>query len=420
MKSRATWLLVFLASLHLLVLTSIWTGSLGRIAAGVMLVSAVPVTLALTYLVRRTYTRLSWLDVAILVYAGWSIASLILFLQPGNPSRIGAYAFGVYHFVLPIACYFAAKSIAPAERQRLIDGLLVLNTFALTYGMYLYFTRPAFYLNYLTDRLSASGELQEWQYFARLQSYLGSTSVGYLAGVSVVLVTIASPALRRLLPLLVPVFVAAAALSLQRASLIGVALALLYLVTLTRVRFYVRVLVMASMAATVVYGLVRLESSFRERLQSRATTEMVEGAEGFFAERGYRYGLMYLKDFPLGVGVGATSSAAANAGLLSRIEVADANFMRIAADLGPQGLLMFLGVLVTAALRATRKERRFAWLTILTVHCGIMLTTNVFDSFYVSHAFWTVLAVLDGDAESPGLARPADAPQLPPASAVPA
>jgi uncharacterized membrane protein YhaH (DUF805 family) len=124
---------------------------------------------------------------------------------------------------------------------------------------------------------------------------------------------------------------------------------------------------------------------------------MVEGIEELSDDRGYGPGLWYLSRFPLGVGLGGTSSAAHTAGLVSAGEVADANFMRIAADLGVFGALLFLSILALAVMRALNSPTRWAWLTILMIHCGIMITTNIMDAYYISHAFWMLIAMMDTD-----------------------
>jgi hypothetical protein len=111
MTSRSTLLLLFFALLHALVLGGMWRGSDGRIADGVVLFSAVPLLLAGGYLLGRFGEPMTWLDAWVMVYGAWSTASIVLFAQPGNPSQIGAYAYGIYNFVLPIACIFAAKSL---------------------------------------------------------------------------------------------------------------------------------------------------------------------------------------------------------------------------------------------------------------------------------------------------------------------
>jgi len=400
MRSRASLMLAFMASLHVLVLYSLITGNLGRVAPAVVLVSVVPLGLAADYLLGHITRRLSWLDIWVLMYAAWSLASLVLYLQPGNPTRPIAYAFGVYNFVLPMACYFAMKSVSREQHTRVLSGLVLLNAFAVAYGLYLYVARPAFYTAYLTDRLTKGAtDIQEWQYFARLQSYLGSTSVGYMCAVTLIIVTLSSPRVRRLVPGLIPLFIVGAALSLQRASLLAAGIALTYLAFKARASAAMRAFMLVAIAGTLVYGIVLLQGTFKERLETRVTSDMTEGLSRFFSERGYKPGLAYLRVFPLGVGVGATSSAANNAGLLTKPEVADANFMRIAADLGVEGLLFYLLVLGAAAARAWRSRHRAAWLCVLTAHSGIMLSTNVFDSYYISHTFWLLLAVIDRDAE---------------------
>jgi hypothetical protein len=403
MKSRAAWLLVvFLASLHALVIVELWRQSDGRIAQGVVLVSIIPLIFAGSYLLGRLSRPMTWLDAWVLAYAAWSAVSLVLYFQPGNPSGVGAYAYGLYHFVLPIACYFAVKTVPQAEHPRVIGALIVLNAIAIGYGLYLHFTRPDFYLAFVAQRLYQQGLLQEWQYFARLQSYLGSTSIGYLGAASLVLATLANARLRRWLPVLVPLFFAGAVLSFQRASIVAVVMALIYLMFFARQHVALRLVVVAVLIGSVIYGIVRLEAAgvlLRESLQSRATTELVEGLAEFADDRGYGPGFWYVRSFPFGVGIGATSSAAAQVGLVGAGEVVDANFMRIAADLGVVGSLLFLLVLAAGFWRASHSRHRAAWLTFLVIHVGIMLSTNVLDSFYISQSFWLLLAMIDCDRD---------------------
>ncbi len=91
---------------------------------------------------------------------------------------------------------------------------------------------------------------------------------------------------------------------------------------------------------------------------SRYTGELTEGVAGVTKDRGYGAGVAYFIEFPLGVGLGGTSSAAENNGLTTRGQVVDANFMRILADLGFQGLASFLFVLIVASYAALRRNSR--------------------------------------------------------------
>jgi hypothetical protein len=399
-----TWpgrlLLASFAGLHLVALVSLWIGTDEHLAKGVALVSVLPVLMAGGYLVRRTFAVFTWLDLSVLCYALWSLLSVILYLQQGNPSGIRAYPYGLYHFLLPISFYFATRTMRREDAPRLIGGIVALNAFAIGYGIFLHFTRPPFYNDYLVRLLYSRGAVEEWQLFARLQSYVGSTTVGYLGPVTLVMVTLAAPSIRRYLPLLMVLFVAGTGLSLQRASLIGLVLALGYLLLGSKQRVATRVLLAALLVAGAAYGVWRIRSTIdplTNRLSARVTTDLAEGFSDFGEERGYGPGLRYLRTFPLGVGLGGTASSAATAGYVSKGEVSDANFMRIAADLGLPGLSLFLLLLGFAGWRAWTSDHRMAWLTFLCIHCGIMLSTNVFDSFYVAQGFWLLLALLEGD-----------------------
>ncbi len=399
LKPRTAVLLGFLAALHGIALVALW-GQGGRLAGGVAVVSVVPLIMGGSYLLRGVFQALTWLDIWVLLYAVWSVTSGVLYLQDGNPTAFGAYAYGLYYFTLPMACYFAAKSVPREQHPQLLSGLVLINAFVIGYGLYLHLSRPDFYRDYLIRLLTPRGSTEDWQFFARLQSYLGSTSVGYLGAVSLVLATMATPRLRRLLPILAILFVAGTGLSLERAALVGLGLALGYVIWLSGERIASRVLIVVLFGSALLYGAARLESTADptiSRVLERVTTEMVEGVSAFREDRGYGPGLRYLRAYPLGVGLGATSSAASTAGLVTKGEVVDANFMRIGADLGVLGLALFVLVLGAAAWRAYGSRHRAAWLTFLCIHGGTMLSTNVLDSFYISHGFWLLLALIDCD-----------------------
>ncbi len=397
---RAPLLLGFLAGLHLLALGTLLRGGDGGLAAGVVLLTVLPGILGFGYLLGRLARPLTWLDLAVLLYAAWSLMSVVLYAQPANPSRLGAYGYGLYYFVLPMLCYFAAKSVPTEQRTQLVSGLLLLNAGAILFGLYAYLTRPDYYTAYLTRILAQTGAAEEWQFYARLQSYLGSTTTGYLGATSLILLTVAGRRVARLGLVLSLLFVAGALLSLQRASFVGLGVALVFLAFLAPRRRAARALVGVTVLLSVAIAglqMARAGEPLADRVLERLTTEMGEGVSAFAEDRGYGPGLRYLQRLPLGVGLGGTASAAENAGLVPLGQVADANFMRIAADLGVLGLLLFAGLLGVAAARALSAQHRNAWLAFLVVHCGIMLSTNVMDSFYVSQSFWTLLAVLDGD-----------------------
>lgn len=413
---RTIGLLGFVVTLHVIVLLNLW-GMVGDyIAQGAAVASAIPLSIAVYYLISRTVRPLSWLDIAVTFFGAYSLASVCLYAQPGNPSSVQAYVYGLYYFVLPMACYYAVKAVAPAEHRTLIAGLVFVNVFLVGYGIVLHLTRPAFYQDFVTQLLASKGYTETWQYYARLQSYLGSTTTGYVSATSIILVSLSPAGIRRWLTVLVPLFIAGACLSLERGSLIGCTLAMGYLLLVYRGDRGRKALMIGLAFGAAAYVTIRYADQinfFIAALQTRVTTDMVQGTSRLLTERGYTPAMRYLAEFPLGVGLGGTSSAAASAGLAHQGQVADANFMRIAADLGVIGLLMFLGLLATAAWSALHSRHRAAWLTFLCIHAGIMLSTNIFDSYYVSQSFWILLAILDADRVPVPIPVPHDVGEAP-------
>jgi hypothetical protein len=227
-----------------------------------------------------------------------------------------------------------------------------------------------------------------------LNSYVGSTAVGILAAITIALV----PRIKLrtgVAPAIVSLMVIAAMLSQQRGGLAATALALVYYLIAGQGRVRTRLL---SIVAAVV-AIVILAFAFEARYPGVLgyTADKALSSTSALSERlhSYRVGWDYFQRFPLGLGLGATSSAVYNANLIVGEEVTDANFARILADLGIIGVTLFGVVLAAAIVVATYKREALGWLTMLGIYCLVSLGTNVFDVFYVAHLFWFFVGALD-------------------------
>lgn len=371
----------------------------GRLAFTIDLATLLPILLALLYGCRcAMQTRLSTLDAAVTVYLIISVTSVVLYLQPDNPSDVAAYFYGIHHFVLPISLYYGVKTFDGRQQQGLLRFVCYLNVVSVLIGIAFFYWRPDFYRDsILTEFQNAGYVVEEWQIFGRMQSYLGSTTLGAVIATTIILFTVLKlPPART--ALFFPIILLGMLLTFQRGGFIAAGIGFLYaFFTLRWSPFYKYLLLplvsLLMLAAGIAYLSVMEEDVVSRLLDKYSLESLVEGFN--FEARGYGPGLSYFSDFPMGVGLGATSSVADSMGLATRGQVVDANYMRILADLGIIGLASFMAVLWAAGRAALRRENGIGWLLLFGLIAVICLGTNALDSFYISHLFWLYLGVID-------------------------
>ena len=398
----------YFAAMHLLPfaqMVSGWSFRLFAIVDGFGLIAAV---LGIGYLRRRfagANPSLTVLDALVLGYIGLALASGLLFLQGNNPASAIAYLYGIHYVVFPCLTFFAVKRLAIGGQVRLLRLIVALNVLLVGVGLMVFYWQPDFYTQFMIR--SFHGEITEmWQLYGRLGSYLGSTTVGIMAGLTLLFVDFSTT---RIWPkaALCGILVVGGVLSQQRGGYVALAVGLGYQVLVARGSLRKKILTvvaLAVLAGSILVMFDRRNAELGDRLDllsyswNRMSNEFLSW--NTFAERraGYVRALSLVRTFPLGLGVGATLSAADSAGANPGGQVVDANYMRILADMGVVGLVLFLAILAAASRKALRTSRRLLWLSVLVIYAAIAVGTNVFDSFYVSHLYWALLGILDAGA----------------------
>jgi len=373
----------------------------GKPAYIVDMATLLPVFLTLRYWTILTVNlRVSFLDLAVTVYLLLSILSILLYLQPDNPSQIEAYFYGIHHFVLPIFLYYAVKTLNPSQQLGLLRLVCYLNVTAITLGIILFYWRPSFYHTFLAEHVFASMDsLEEWQIFGRMQSYLGSTALGSIAATTIVLLVVLNFP-KTIIVMFLPITFLGAILIFQRGGFLASLIATLYAIFKIRGTLGYKFLLSIIFAFLVAAGIASYTNVDKSGLVRLVDKYSVYSFYDSLSneERGYGPGLSYFTDFPEGVGLGGTSSIADDKGLAMRGQVVDANFMRILADLGLLGLLSFFAVLLAASRAALRRENGLGWLLLFGLIAVVCIGTNTLDSYYISHTFWLFLGVIDTKA----------------------
>ncbi len=175
--------------------------------------------------------RHSALDVAVIAYLLLSLASVLAYLQPGNPCQMKAYLYGIHLFMLPVALYFAAKSLDSTQQRRLLRYLCILHMVAMILGVYWHIMQPDYYRTFLAGEAYATVDLlEDWQLFHRLGSYFGSTSMGSIAAVTISLCVLSEFRSVISTRLIIATMLIGALLTHQRGGFVASAAALAYVV----------------------------------------------------------------------------------------------------------------------------------------------------------------------------------------------
>ena len=187
-------------------------------------------------------------------------------------------------------------------------------------------------------------------------------------------------------------------LTQQRGAYISAIFASLYYLSNNKINFKYLLLFVSIISVGGIYIFstsINDEESYLYYTANRVTTDVINSNP--YSERAisYQKGLMYLSEFPFGMGIGATTSAADNGGAHPGGQVVDANYMRILSDLGIVGLYVFIAVLVFATRSIFVRQRPKAFLVILLIYSFQATGTNVFDSYYVTHLYWLFLGIID-------------------------
>jgi hypothetical protein len=353
------------------------------------------VYLALRYFVSLRWKGLSRLDMAVIAFLGWSLASFVLYFQKDNPTDIRAYFMGVHLYVMPIFGYFAIRTASAADQFKALRFVLWSNVFLLAIGLYLWWARPAFYTIFLRDVVFGGLEgWSDWMLYLRMQSYLASTVLGVLCAITVAITGTLGLAPWKTI-IVLSLAIPSVILTYQRGGQAGTLLAMIYLALWGKGSRAMRPIILGTSLLVGIAGVVYLAGQSDVGLEYYLERKNDYNSNLMEGRRGYTVGLDYVTAFPLGVGLGGSGNAASGAGLAQWDKVVDANYMRIFADLGVQGLLMFLVILGLGVEAALRKRKNPGIACIIVIFALVAIGTNVLDGHLTPQLFWLVLGMAD-------------------------
>lgn len=332
-------------------------------------------------------------DIAVFAFLLINISSILFYFQPGHPVDVLAIFYGMNICIIPVLTYFVARMVPANKIDGLIRAFVYFSAAVFIFFFVLHLGRPAFYSDYLFRSLQAAGVVEEWQAFARMQGYLGSTAVGAVACICIWCLAFVKVRSVLFFPLAV-VFLFAVALTLQRSSMVIAVLAFSWVIfrrpglgVPSLVGIIIAVFVAISMIGTDILELgIRIFDRLLEAIDALSYEDRVS----------YQKVWPVMEAYPIGMGVGATTSAVDSAGLNPGGQIVDANHMRILADVGMLGLLaFFMPVFIGLSRLLDGCRIRGLTLGLMLLTLNIQATgTNTFDSYYVAHIYWAMIGFL--------------------------
>lgn len=417
-RRTTAFLYAYVALLHVIPIANML--GLGRLVPATalqVLLAAASAVLTLGYAAERLRDggpRFTGMDLLVSGYVVLSLASFVLYFQPAHPVQPLAFAYGLHHLILPVPLFFAAKLATHDGRMGLLRFVCYLNLAMVLAGFALFVLRPAFYTAYLQAYYRESRNLIPVEFlYLRFASYMGSTAIGLLGAVTIILAALVRLP-RTVTAMIPPAMLAAVLLSQQRGGMAATALALGYFAVSRQQKASVRLLALGVTSVVTIAGIVYAMRAFPGML-TYTLDRVVHLGEALGERAGsYAIGWRYANAHPLGLGLGATTSAAFNAGLFTYgEEVTDTNFLRILADIGIPGLALYLLILGAGVARALRVRGGIGWSALIATYALVAVGTNILDSFYLSHLLWIILATIDGHEDhGVGAARAVVVPEL--------
>lgn len=326
----------------------------------------------------------------VILFIFWCFISIGLFLLPYNPSNVLAFFVGINVSLIPVLAFFLALRLRWSDVSETVSMLILLHVGVCIVSIMLHFFQPDFYTAYLANQFIEVGELELWQYYARLQGPLGSTSIGVMCCSSVFLIPLTKFS-NIIKGIFILIFFITVFLTFQRSSMFLIFFASFLSMQYfeLKVRFIILLSIITVLSLTInIYGDSELLYRIFGRIEEIAVVLTLEDRT--------TYGIVFanIAEYMLGFGLGATTSVADARGYNPGGQIVDANHLRIMADLGIAGLIIFMMTWVVPVTKAIAFRRAMPLVFAISAYQLQAIGTNVFDSYYTGHLYWFYLGLL--------------------------
>lgn len=309
------------------------------------------------------------------------------------------------YLLVPQVCCLLLGLAAGRDREaadRLLRIILISNVVALVIGILFYLTRPGFVLA-AEVRVFGENTDKYMGFLPRMHGYFNSMVLGALCYTALGLAVLRVTRPSRLLALIVLCSLAAA-LTMQRASWLitgGMAAVCLAVLAARGAASWwrpQRLFALVAVAGLIAAGGFAIYRFALEQPWFAIAAEEFDNRVRYFgtsvAERSDQWvvSLAFVREEPIGVGLGVVSHKAAEIEGLRPYAVTDGNWFRILAETGLPGLALFTLLVLSSLAGALRQRRLTIAGTIALILVGAV-GSNLFDLYYIGFVFWLLVGI---------------------------
>jgi hypothetical protein len=351
------------------------------------------------------------IDTVVLIYMFFNIFTILNVILIGN--SIEVYLKAVSSVVVPMTGYFlfsyANLGYFKTKANIFFETLLIANVFSLIVGFLLYFTRYEFYTKYISKMLEGNVSENDPIWIIRLISYFGDSAlIGNISAVSFVILLYFINSNYKYFKIKLIYFsfgfalICGSILSFARSSWIS--LAVVYFVYVlsssntSKIKNIIFCIVILIFFIIIEY-LGIMPEEFFQFILSR-----FDSFGKAYSERSDQidYAIKLLKEYPLGFGLGQTGHKSIVHAGGNVMGLADNNYFRILTELGILGFFMFIFINILALNQMLYNViNSLHYRKIIFVCAGIIfiylfqaIGTNVFDIYYSSFVYWSVIGLI--------------------------
>lgn len=347
----------------------------------------------------NTYKRKYIFDPVFCIYLFSSLISMVAYMWNDRPLIIYVQALS-FNFI-PSLLYFIGRNIAEDSKAKQW-ALHTLNAFCfmMAIGTIAYLAFPGFYYQYLGQSIeSFAYGLGDYRY----GSFISSLALGSVSSISIVVYFYIFEELKKWQRIsYLPLIILNVVMCMQRSAWIVAVIALFCSVFYKfksnrklRIRiigFLFGLIIIISLiwlGRASIFTSAQLEY-FENRLEVVNIASMF-GSRNSQWEAAWK---VFLKNPLTGLGLGSCGQKAAPYGLAV---VTDGNHLRILAEIGIIGFLMFCYINIRAIWRSYKRKQFYFSLAIILYNMAA-IGSPIFDQYYASFAYWIILGCASGTA----------------------
>lgn len=295
--------------------------------------------------------KVSTIDYFVIIYITYSIFTIIFSYFNSVPLISSIQEFS--NSILPIIFYFYAKK---SKNNKNIFFLKLANATLVTFmlGLYWYIEFPEYYVKYLRY---VNFNIEFHKETFRIASYLGSTILGLLSSIVVLISGIEYVKFKMRKHLIIyNISILISLLTMQRSSYINTFLVILYInIIVFKKKKYIEFKIIEICKYIIIIFVIIMNNNEYKLIDS-ILSRVLKFNSAFVERVGQWKGINDIgMQIIFGRGLGSLSHKAYG---ITQITISDGGYFKILGELGIIGLFLFLTILILAFINVVRKYKK--------------------------------------------------------------